>query len=139
MILFRRIPFFVFSSLFLVSCTKNITVNKPISIDQKDYSYCELKLLQVSYQPDADKYYPSFSKRSGEQGDVVTRIYINQLGKADEVRLLQSSSFPRLDRAAIEISRRYEFRPFMKDSKPINCYTNMLVKFRLKISDINEK
>ncbi len=33
--------------------------------------------LVVVYQPDADAYYPSFSKRSGEQGEVVVRLIID--------------------------------------------------------------
>jgi periplasmic protein TonB len=88
--------------------------------------------LEVLYQPDADAYYPSFSKRSGEQGTVVVRLIIDQTGSVEDVTLLQSSSFPRLDRAASEIGRRYRFKPFLVNGSPQRISTNLLIKFNLK-------
>jgi periplasmic protein TonB len=88
--------------------------------------------LEVLYQPDADAYYPSFSKRSGEQGTVIVRLIIDQTGTVEDIALLQSSSFPRLDRAASEIGRRYRFKPFLVNGSPQRISTNLLIKFNLK-------
>jgi protein TonB len=88
--------------------------------------------LEVVYQPDADAYYPSFSKRSGEQGTVVVRLIIDQAGNVEDIALLQSSNFPRLDRAASEIGRRYRFKPFLVNGSPQRISTNLLIKFNLK-------
>ena len=88
--------------------------------------------LVVLYQPDADAYYPSFSKRSGEQGAVVVRLIIDETGNVEDVALLQSSSFPRLDRAATEIGKRYRFKPFLVNGSPQRISTNLLIKFNLK-------
>ena len=88
--------------------------------------------LEVLYQPDADAYYPSFSKRSGEQGTVVVSLIIDQSGNVEDVALLQSSAFPRLDRAASEIGRRYRFKPFVVNGSPQRISTNLLIKFNLK-------
>lgn len=88
--------------------------------------------LVVVYQPDADAYYPSFSKRSGEQGEVVVRLIIDESGSVEDVALLHSSSFPRLDRAATEIGRRYRFKPFLVNGSPQRISTNLLIKFNLK-------
>ena len=88
--------------------------------------------LVVVYQPDADAYYPSFSKRSGEQGAVVVRLIIDETGSVEDVALLQSSTFPRLDRAASEIGRRYRFKPFLVNGSPQRISTNLLIKFNLK-------
>jgi protein TonB len=88
--------------------------------------------LEVLYQPDADAYYPSFSKRSGEQGTAIVRLIIDQTGTVEDVALLQSSSFPRLDRAASEIGRRYRFKPFLVNGSPQRISTNLLIKFNLK-------
>jgi protein TonB len=88
--------------------------------------------LVVVYQPDADAYYPSFSKRSGEQGEVVVRLMIDESGSVEDVALLRSSSFPRLDRAATEIGRRYRFKPFLVNGSPQRISTNLLIKFNLK-------
>jgi protein TonB len=88
--------------------------------------------LIVVYQPDADPYYPSFSKRAGEQGEVVVRLIIDESGVVEDVRLLQSSSYPRLDRAAIEIGKRYRFKPYLINGSPTKISTNLLIKFNLK-------
>jgi len=88
--------------------------------------------LVVVYQPDADAYYPSFSKRSGEQGTAVVRLIIDETGSVEDVTLLQSSTFPRLDRAASEIGKRYRFKPFMVNGSPQRISTNLLIKFNLK-------
>jgi periplasmic protein TonB len=88
--------------------------------------------LEVLYQPDADAYYPSFSKRSGEQGTVIVRLIIDQTGAVEDVALLQSSTFPRLDRAASEIGRRYRFKPYLVNGSPQRISTNLLIKFNLK-------
>ena len=88
--------------------------------------------LVVVYQPDADAYYPSFSKRSGEQGAVVVRLIIDETGSVEDVALMQSSTFPRLDRAASEIGKRYRFKPFLVNGSPQRISTNLLIKFNLK-------
>lgn len=88
--------------------------------------------LVVVYQPDADAYYPSFSKRSGEQGTVVVRLIISETGEVEDVAILQSSAFPRLDRAATDIGRRYRFKPFLVNGSPQRISTNLLIKFNLK-------
>jgi protein TonB len=88
--------------------------------------------LVVVFQPDADQYYPSFSKRSGEQGTVVVRLIISETGDVEDVTILQSSTFPRLDRAANDIGRRYRFKPFLVNGSPQRISTNLLIKFNLK-------
>jgi len=88
--------------------------------------------LIVVFQPDADAYYPSFSKRSGEQGTAVVRLIIDETGSVEDVTLLQSSTFPRLDRAASEIGKRYRFKPFLVNGSPQRISTNLLIKFNLK-------
>jgi len=88
--------------------------------------------LVVVYQPDADPYYPSFSKRAGEQGEVVVRLIIDETGIVEDVALLRSSGFARLDRAATEIGRRYRFKPYSVNGNPARISTNLLIKFNLK-------
>jgi protein TonB len=88
--------------------------------------------LVVVYQPDADPYYPSFSKRAGEQGEVVVRLIIDETGVVEEAVLLRSSGFARLDRAAEHIGRRYRFKPYTVNGNPARISTILLIKFNLK-------
>jgi TonB family protein len=91
--------------------------------------------LGVTFQPDADAYYPSFSKRSGEQGTAAVRLIIDETGSVEDVALLQSSSFPRLDRAAIALGKAYRFTPYVINGSPQRISTNLLIKFNLKEAD----
>jgi TonB family protein len=94
-------------------------------------SQMDISKLTVVFQPDLDPYYPSFSKRAGEMGEVVVRLIVGEDGRVEETRLLLSSNFPRLDRAAMEIGKRYIFEPFLLNGKPTKVSTNILVKFNL--------
>jgi protein TonB len=59
-------------------------------------------------------------------------LIIDESGSVEDVALLRSSSFPRLDRAASEIGRRYRFKPFLVNGAPARISTNLLIKFNLK-------
>jgi TonB family protein len=91
--------------------------------------------LMVIYQPDASSHYSAYSKRIGEQGDVVLRLIVSESGNVEEVVLLRSSGYPRLDRAATVIGRRYRFKPLLIDGKPVKVSTNVLIKFNLKTDE----
>jgi TonB family protein len=67
------------------------------------------------------------------------RLLINESGEVYEVALLQSSTFQRLDRAAIEIGRRYRFKPFLVNGAPVKISTNLLIKFNLKEDEQTSK
>jgi len=95
----------------------------------------DIAKLSVLFQPDADAYYPSFSKRQGEQGSAAVRLIIDESGSVTDALLLQSSGFPRLDRGAVEIGRRYRFKPYMVDGNPEKISTNLLIKFNLKLPE----
>lgn len=115
------------SFLFLSITPKDGIIQK---IEQQD-----IGKFRVTYQPDVDAYYPSFSKRAGEQGKVVVRLIIDETGIVEDISLLQSSTFPRLDRAGIEIGKRYQFTPFIVNGAPQRISTNIQINFKLK--DIN--
>jgi len=119
--------YFLLVLIFGIHCGLGYAQSAPISVD--------VGKLLVTYQPDADAYYPSFSKRQGEQGSAVVRLIIDDSGSVTDALLLQSSGFPRLDRGAVEIGRRYRFKPYMVDGNPEKISTNLLIKFNLKLPE----
>jgi protein TonB len=54
--------------------------------------------------------YPPESRAAGEQGVVILRITVNAQGRPTDVRVVGSSGYPRLDRAAIEGGWRCRIR-----------------------------
>ncbi len=53
--------------------------------------------------------YPSMSKKLGEQGKVLVRVYIGTDGLPDKAELKRSSGFERLDKAALEYIMKCRF------------------------------
>jgi TonB family protein len=111
--------------------TPNSPTEKVRAENSKKPIQTDVGKLVVLYQPDADPYYPAFSRRAGEQGAVVVRLLINESGEVYETALVQSSTFQRLDRAAIEIGKRYKFKPLLVNGTPVKISTNLLIKFNL--------
>lgn len=118
----------------LTVAPKEAALNKKTSVAE-GLPKAEISKFTVIFQPDADAYYPSFSKRSGEMGTVVVRLIIGEDGRVEEAELLQSSTFPRLDRAGIEIGQRYLFQPFLVNGKPTKISTNLMIKFNLNTDE----
>jgi TonB family protein len=75
--------------------------------------------------------YPAASVRSHEQGVVALRVLIDEQGRASQVRLLQSSGFPRLDKSAAKAVQRYRFSPPTQGSHPEQYWTTVGIEFDL--------
>ena len=55
--------------------------------------------------------YPPTSRRMGEQGKVMLRVFVNAQGQPEQIQIQQSSGFDRLDKAAVDAVRRWKFTP----------------------------
>ena len=63
--------------------------------------------------------YPPVSRRLGETGTVVLEALVDPSGRATDVKVVQSSGFPRLDQAAVDgVKANYRFAPGTVDGKP---------------------
>ena len=122
-----------------VSAASNATaqvIPAPIGPSNDEIPTADIGKLQVIYNPPTDPFYPYFSKRRGQQGDVVVRLYIDMAGKVEQVQLLKSSGVHFLDQAAKELTTQYEFKPYIVNGRPSKVKTNVLVKFRLDDNNI---
>lgn len=76
--------------------------------------------------------YPPASRRAGEAGTVVLRIFVLENGRVREAQVAQSSGFPRLDEAAVrEATRAWRFIPGTQDGQPAGMWYEIKVTFRL--------
>ncbi len=78
--------------------------------------------------------YPSMSKRLNEQGTVVLRVLVKSDGSAGAVEVKSSSSYPRLDQAAVEAVKTWRFNPATSDGKPIDEWYQVPIPFKLQAS-----
>jgi periplasmic protein TonB len=89
-------------------------------------------VTDVAYlEPPAPKYPPE-SKRSGEEGLVVLRVLINELGRAARVEIERSSGYARLDAAARAAVERALFKPYIENGVPRTALAMVPVEFTWK-------
>jgi periplasmic protein TonB len=76
--------------------------------------------------------YPALSRRSGEQGKVLLRVFVEPGGTAGQVLVVASSGFERLDSAAIDAVRRWKFVPAKQGENVIAAWVVVPINFSLK-------
>ncbi len=75
--------------------------------------------------------YPWLSRQKGEQGRVVLRVSVDVTGRATGVRVLRSSGFGRLDRAARRAVEKWRFTPAHMGGRSVVGTVDVPVSFRL--------
>lgn len=76
--------------------------------------------------------YPPASRRLGEEGKVVLRVYVGVDGQAEIVELKASSSFARLDAAAQSAVARWRFVPARRGDQPMAAWVLVPITFSLE-------
>ncbi len=76
--------------------------------------------------------YPSISRRMGEEGKVMLRVYVNAQGLPEQIELQQSSGFERLDKAAMDAVRRWKFVPGTRNGVPEAMWNIVPINFVLE-------
>jgi protein TonB len=75
--------------------------------------------------------YPSMSRRMGEQGTAVLRVFINTEGRAEKVEIRTSSGYSRLDEAALATVQRWRYVPGKRAGVPEAMWFNVPIRFVL--------
>jgi protein TonB len=91
----------------------------------------DVQTLTALYLRNPKPGYPAASKRQGEQGTVVLRVFVTAAGDAKQVSLKTSSGFSRLDRAALETVKSWKFVPAKRDDNAVDAWVLVPIKFSL--------
>lgn len=75
--------------------------------------------------------YPKLSRKRKEQGTVLLLLLVNSLGQVAEIKIKQSSGFDRLDQAALQAVKKWQFSPAKQDGKAIDYWYEMPMNFSL--------
>jgi periplasmic protein TonB len=75
--------------------------------------------------------YPRMSRRMGEQGTVVLRVFINTEGRAEKADIRTRSGYSRLDEAALETVKRWRYVPGKRAGVPEAMWFNVPIRFVL--------
>jgi len=76
--------------------------------------------------------YPGLSRRLGEEGRVLLRVFVAADGSPAQVEVHHSSGFARLDAAALETVRRWRFAPARRGEERIGAWVVVPISFSLR-------
>ena len=76
--------------------------------------------------------YPSLSRRQGQQGKVLLRVFVNVTGGADQVQIRNGSGHDLLDQAALNAVRRWRFVPARQGDQPVAAWVLVPITFTLE-------
>jgi len=76
--------------------------------------------------------YPANEIRMNHAGTVMLSIYVLENGRVGDVRVEQSSGFPRLDDAAARAAKRWRLKPGSQDGRPMAMWKTIPITFQLK-------
>jgi protein TonB len=88
-----------------------------------------LPLFNADYLDNPQPIYPAMSRRQGETGRVLLRVYVSADGKAERVELKTSSGFERLDQSAREAVTRWRFVPARRGSEQVAAWVLVPISF----------
>lgn len=76
--------------------------------------------------------YPRLSQENGEEGEIVLKVLVSPKGGLDSVKILQSSGYTRLDKAARKSVMNGIFLPAVKNGEPVALQLPVPFVFRLE-------
>ena len=92
----------------------------------------ELPSSQADYLNNPAPRYPPISKRLGEQGKVVLRVFIDVDGTATRAEVRTSSGFDRLDQTALNTVLGWKYLPGKVNGDPRAMWFNVPIHFILE-------
>ncbi|NJA87776.1 energy transducer TonB [Rhodocyclus tenuis] len=76
--------------------------------------------------------YPPMSRRMGEEGKVLLRVFVDAGGRPTQIEIKSSSGSPRLDQAASEAVWRWQFVPARQGDEARAAWVVVPIVFTLK-------
>lgn len=76
--------------------------------------------------------YPPLSRRLGEQGRVMLRVFVDERGLPVRVELRSSSGHERLDHVALETVKNWKFVPARRGDQPVSGWVIVPISFSLR-------
>jgi protein TonB len=78
--------------------------------------------------------YPEQARRRKQEGTVLIGVLVNEQGKTQDVRVVQSSGHNVLDEAALTAIKAWDFLPANKQGKNITAWVHIPLDFNLRLS-----
>jgi len=89
-------------------------------------------VFNAEYLNNPTPVYPPISRRMGEQGLVLLRVFVSAHGDPNAIELKTGSGYARLDRAAQEAVKQWKFVPAKRGEQPVDAWVVVPIRFSLK-------
>jgi periplasmic protein TonB len=76
--------------------------------------------------------YPPAARRRGYEGTIMMEVFVDREGKVQDLRLLRSSGYDMLDRAAMRAVKGWRFAPARQGEENVDMWVTVPLTFRLK-------
>lgn len=88
--------------------------------------------FDAAYLDNPAPVYPPISRRNGEEGKVVLRVQVEADGRPSQILVRSSSGFERLDKAAENAVRRWQFVPARRGQEAVAAWVLVPIVFSLR-------
>jgi protein TonB len=75
--------------------------------------------------------YPGMSRRRGEQGKVLLKVFVSPQGQAEKILLEKTSGFELLDKSAMDVVKTWKFIPASNNNQPVSGVVIVPIRFSL--------
>ena len=84
------------------------------------------------YRSNPPPKYPRIARIRGYQGDVMLDVLVNKNGTVGDLKVIKSSGYPLLDRAAKSSVKNWLFEPGMVGKEKVKMWVRVPIRFELK-------
>ncbi len=131
------VQYMIFLCLMCIGVTATGATQDPLGLDLCGVPYyAAAPASALQDQPEVKKrvepWYPELLKLAGIEGKVILNVFINEQGKVEKTKILESTH-EAFSEAAVKAAKQWEFLPAMKDGKPIKA--EVTIPFRFKLAE----
>ncbi|WP_284699991.1 energy transducer TonB [Chitinolyticbacter albus] len=88
-------------------------------------------VFNAAYLNNPKPSYPRQSQLLREEGTVLVKVRVSEAGLPLSTELVKSSGYSRLDNAALDVVKRWRFKPAMRGKEAVEDVVNVPVRFQL--------
>jgi TonB family protein len=118
------------SGLFSYAAPDPIDAETSAGSTMEEDSFIELDQLPEVIVKAAPEY-PEAARKSGVEGDVWIKTFVNLQGTPTKTRIFRSSGSESLDRAALIAAEKCVYKPAEVEGKPVGCWVTYKIRFLL--------
>ncbi len=88
--------------------------------------------FNADYLNNPAPHYPPLSRRLGEEGRVILRVFVDEKGLPARIEIRSSSKYERLDNIALETVKQWKFVPARRGDQPVSAWVLVPISFSLR-------